>query len=167
MAETRELIEFLRSRRSIRRYLDKPVPEDLIHEILDTARYAPSAYNTQPWRYLVIYNRDVLDKLAEIHGGARPLREAPVAVVVACRMDESPSPVIDCGNTALYIILAAHAHGLGSVWVQTWGYEEKIAEILGLPGNEKPIAIIPLGWPAEKPEPPPRKPLSDLVRIIK
>ncbi len=160
----RDHLEFLKSRRSIRRFKPARVPSEVLMEILDVARFAPSAHNSQPWRYIIIDDPSIKERLASIHGGAKPLRSAPQAIVVVVNRDESPdSYLIDGANTTLYIQLAAHAVGLGTVWIQTMGYEEKIREILGLPENYTPVAILAIGYPDEKPEPPERKSLEEIV----
>ncbi len=72
-----DYIEFLKSRRSIRVFKPEPVPEDLLLKVLDTARYAPSAHNSQPWRFIIVDDPDVKEKLAKLHGGCKPLKNAP------------------------------------------------------------------------------------------
>lgn len=157
-------LEFLRTRRSIRIFKPEPVSDELIMKILDVARFAPSAKNNQPWEFIVVKRKDILDQLSRIHRWAKPIARAPLAIVVIC--DKKLSPIsyhVDCANAAIYIMLAAHALGLGTVWIQSLRNIEEIQKILSIPSNKVPIAIIPVGWPAEKPEPRPRKPLNKLV----
>mgnify|MGYP001772545603 CR=1 FL=1 len=162
--ESERLLELLLTRRSIRRFKDTPVGMDVVLRILDVARYAPSAKNRQPWVYIVVSDREVKSRLAGIHEGARPLEGAPLAIVVACDRSVAPeSYQVDCANTAMYIMLAAHALGLGSVWIQTLRNIEEIQEILGLPSNYIPIAILAIGYPDEHPQPKPRKPLAEIT----
>ncbi|NPA98797.1 MAG: nitroreductase family protein [Crenarchaeota archaeon] len=163
-----ELIEFLRSRRSIRRFKKEKVPMDLIKKILDVARYAPSAHNSQPWRFIVIDDRELLDKLSKMHGGGRPLRNAPQAIVVAC--DERASPdsyLLDCANATIYVQLAAHALGLGTVWIQTMRNIDDIRKLLDMPDHIVPASILAIGYPDEKPEPRPRIPLDEILCVNK
>jgi len=157
-------LKFLRTRRSIRIFKPEPISDELIMKILDVARFAPSAKNKQPWEFIVVKRKDLLDRLSKIHRSAKPIARAPLAIVVIC--DKRLSPIsyqVDCANTAMYIMLAAHALGLGTVWVQALRNIEEIQKILNIPSNKVPIAIIAVGWPAEKPEPRPRKPLNELV----
>lgn len=164
MVAYHDCIEFLLSRRSIRRFQDKEVSLDIIEKILDVARYAPSAKNKQPWIFIIVRKKEILDKLSKIHRGASPLKNASLAIVVACNRHESPvSYQVDCANAAMYIMLAAHALGLGTVWIQTLRNIEDIQGILKLPKHIVPVAILAVGWPAEKPVAKPRKPLSELV----
>ncbi|WFO74972.1 nitroreductase family protein [Desulfurococcaceae archaeon MEX13E-LK6-19] len=165
---SRQHIEFLLTRRSIRRFEDKPVPRDLLLKVIDVARYAPSAKNLQPWEFIIVDDPEVKKKLSGIHVGARPLENAPAAIVVVADKELSPvSYLVDGANATMYILLAAHAYGLGTVWIQTLRNISEIQKILGLPENKVPVAIIAIGWPAEKPGPRPRKPLEELVHINK
>lgn len=157
-------IDFLLTRRSIRRFEDRDVPDDVIKKILDVARFAPSARNRQPWVFIVVRDKGTLEKLASLHHGAAPLRNAPVAIVVACNHEESSvSYQVDCACASMYIMLAAHALGLGSVWIQALRNPMEIREAVGLPENYTPVSIIALGYPAEKPEPKPRKNLEEIA----
>ncbi len=163
-----DLIEFLKTRRSIRRFKKEKVPMEIIEKMLDVARYAPSAHNSQPWRFIVIDDRDILDKLSRIHGGGKPLKNAPQAIVVAC--DERASPdsyLLDCANATIYIQLAAHALGLGTVWIQTMRNIGDIRKILGMPEHVVPASILAIGYPDEKPEPRPRIPLEKIMCMNK
>ena len=158
------LLEFLKSRRSIRRFKPDPVPRDLILKVLDIARYAPSAHNSQPWRFIVVEDPSIKEELANIHGGAKPLRSAPQAIVVVSDKNASPdSYLIDGANAAIYIQLAAHALGLGTVWIQTMRNIRDIRRILDLPENLVPVAILAIGYPDEQPRLRERMPLEKLV----
>lgn len=160
------LLEFLKSRRSIRRFKEiKPSIEEVIKAI-DVARFAPSARNSQPWRFVIIDDQTLTQKLASIHPGAEPLRNAPLAIAVVCCIDESPvSYMLDCANATTYLLLALHALGLGAVWIQTLRNVEEIKKHLELPNNTVPIALIAVGYPGEKPQPKSRKSLEDLVYL--
>jgi nitroreductase len=161
-------LEFLKSRRSIRRFRRDSPPLDLILKAIDIARYAPSARNSQPWRFIVVNDPSLKNKLAEIHPWARPLKEAPIGVVVACHIDESPtSYMLDCANATIYLLLALHALGLGAVWIQALRNVEELRELLGIPNNAIPVAVIAIGYPDEKPEPRPRRPIDEVVFLNK
>ncbi|MCD6488479.1 MAG: nitroreductase family protein [Desulfurococcales archaeon] len=168
MCDLEKCIELLLTRRSIRRFKDEEVSLDIVKKILDITRYAPSAKNRQPWEFIIVSDHSIKDKLSRIHLGARPLARAPLGLVVVCDNEIAPeSYQVDCANAAMYIMLAAHALGLGTVWIQTLRNTREIQEILGLPPNKIPIAILAIGWPAENPAPKPRKTLKDLVHINK
>lgn len=163
-----DLLEFLLTRRSIRQFKPDPVPDELLVKILNISRYAPSAGNRQPWVFVVVKDQEVKEKLSSLHAGSSPLIRAPVGVVVACDKNlSSISYQVDCANAAMYIMLAAHALGLGTVWLQTMRNVEAIQKILELPENYVPIAIIALGYPAEKPQPRARKQLEEITYLNK
>ncbi|RLG83545.1 MAG: nitroreductase family protein [Thermoprotei archaeon] len=159
-----ELLDFLKSRRSIRKFKPTPVPKDLIQKILDTARYAPSAGNRQPWRFIVVDDPSIKEQLANVHPWAWPLKEAPQAIVVVSDKNVSPvSYLVDGANATIYIQLAAHALGLGTVWLQTLRNIEDIQRILNLPENLVPVAMLAIGYPDEQSKPKERLPLEELV----
>ena len=139
----------------------EPVPGNLVFKILNVARFAPSAENMQPWEFIVVKNKELLENLSRIHRWAKI---ASAAIVVICDKELAPiSYQADCANAAMYIMLAAHALGLGTVWIQTLRNVKEVQKILNIPSSKIPIAIIAMGWPAEKPEPKPRKQLKEIV----
>jgi len=159
-----ELLEFLKSRRSIRKFKQKPVERSVLEKALDAARFAPSARNSQPWTFIVVDDRATKEALSKIHRWASPLADAPLAVAVACNPDLSPdSYMLDCSNATIYFMLAAHALGLGTVWIQAVRDNERIKEILGLPENFFVVSLVAVGYPDETPQPKPRKPLEEIV----
>lgn len=161
-----ELIRFLLTRRSIRKFRPELVDMDIIKRILDVARYAPSAGNRQPWIFIVVTDRELKSKLASIHRGANSLNEAPVGLIIACDKNTSPeSYQVDCANVTMYVMLAAHALGLGSVWLQTLRNIEDIQKLLNLPLNYVPVSMLALGYPAETPPPRTRKSLSEITYL--
>lgn len=162
--DSEAMFKFLITRRSIRKYRAQPVEIDVIKKVLDIARYAPSAGNRQPWIFIVVTDKDTKSKLAGIHRWAKPLGEAPVGIVVACDKNTSPDTYqVDCANATMYIMLAAHALGLGTVWLNTLRHVDEVQKILNLPSNYVPVAILALGYPDEFPEPRARKSLSEIV----
>ncbi len=163
-----ELLGFLKSRRSIRRFKPDPIPDEVLLKILDVARYAPSARNSQPWAFIVVKDVEVKRKLAGIHPWAKPLESAPVGIVVACNSEVShESYQVDCASATMQLMLAAHAVGLGSVWLQTLRNVKEIQEIVGLPNNYVPIAMLALGIPDESPTAKKRKELREIVYLNK
>lgn len=160
------LIGFLLGRRSIRRFRKELVPMELVKSVLDVARFAPSAGNRQPWVFIVVTDPEIKSKLVKIHRWAYPLEEAPLGIVVACNKDVSPdSYMVDCANAAMYIMLAAHALGLGTVWIQSLRNVEDIQRIVKLPSNYIPVALLAMGYPNESPTPKPRKSLEEIAYL--
>lgn len=154
-----ELTEAINTRRSIRRFTSEPVSEGDLNEILHAAMQAPSARNEQSWHFVVITERKTLDAIAEGHPYAKMLHEAPVAVAVCGELTNETRQrywMFDCACATQNLLLSAHAHGLGGVWVAIYPREERIALLrwlLGLPENIVPLNVIPLGHPAEQKEP--------------
>lgn len=155
-----EALRNILTRRSIRRYTDQPVEEEKIDLLLRAAMAAPSARNIQPWEFIVLTKRESIDKLATFSPYVGMLRDAPLAIVVCGRTDsEAGSPdywVIDCAAAVQNILLAAHALGLGGVWLGVHPRRERqdvLEQIFKLPENVVPHSVISIGYPAEQKEP--------------
>ncbi len=154
-AATQAVLDNISTRTSIRKFTDEAVSDAQIEKLLRAAMCAPTAMNSQPWRFVVVKDKKILATLAEKMPYAR-LDTAPVAIVVCgdhtgyCKFWEH-----DCSAAAENILLAAHALGLGGVW--TAASDDKrapiVTEELGLPSYITPLCVIPVGHPAENPEP--------------
>jgi nitroreductase len=153
----RELIDTIFSRRSIRRYTEQPVSEEEIKTLLEAAMAAPSASNRKPWHFVVVSERETLNRLAEAHKYAKMLNEAPLCISVCG--DQSVSErfwVQDCSAATENLLLAVAALGLGAVWCGVHPSQERvkdISEILGIEAPVVPLNIIAIGHPAEEKEP--------------
>lgn len=157
-------IEALLKRRSIRVFKDAEVPLDMILKAIDVARYAPSAGNRQPWRFIII--RERLEDLAKIFRHSKLLTNAKVAVLVLANKEESPtSYMVDASLAAMYFWLALHCMGLGAVWIQTLRNINELLEFVNAPQEYVPIALFAIGWPAEEPVPKERKPLNEITYL--
>jgi nitroreductase len=158
-----EALEAILTRRSIREYTQQAVPEELVQELLAAAMQAPSAGNQQPWHFVLVDQRGQLEALAGVLRFGKMLKSAPLAVVVCADLAALPHRgfwVQDCSAAAQNLLLAAHALGLGGVWLGVYPLEERVAalqRILGLPEQVTPLCIISLGYPAARPEPPERR----------
>lgn len=153
-------IDCLLNRRSIRKYKDKIVSKEIIDIILEAAMYAPSARNLQPWHFVVIAKKEMLNKLSEVHPYAKMLKEAPMAILVCGdqSIDENVGYLAqNCAAATQNILLAAHDLGLGSVWLGVYPREPRIQamkELFNLPEHVLPISLIAIGYPdEEKPRP--------------
>ncbi len=152
-------MENILTRRSVRKYTDQPVAEALVTDLLRAAMAAPSAGNQQPWQFVVVRDRAVLDVIAGANPYGGMAREAQVAVVVCGDLRRVQRPHFwaqDCAAATQNLLLAAHAAGLGAVWCGTYPLEERmgpIAAVLGLPEQVVPFAVVPMGYPAETPAP--------------
>ncbi len=149
-------IQALLTRRSTRRFLDRPIPEEDVRTILRTGMSGPSAVNRRPWSFIVVTDRARLDAMAAANGrAADPLRRAPLGILVCGDLErayaEAPDYwVIDGAIAAQNMILAAHDLGIGSVWLGTWPQENKMQaqkELFGLPEDVVPHSIIAFGYP--------------------
>lgn len=172
----------IRARRSVRRYEAREVQAELIDEMLDLCRYAPSAMNGQPWRFVVVQDPALKMRLAEIKDSRCPpekksfsagfLREAPVVVVIGVEGARSFEREIENGVLAAsYLMLAASDRGLGSVYLSAYRSSDPelaraIAAALELSEEIEPIALIPLGYPAEMPAPKDLRPLGEMVQYV-
>jgi len=178
MSQTQEkispeaLLSLLKSRRSIRRYRPDPVPDEMIAQLLEAGRWAPSASNRQPWTFIVVRDEAIRQQIGQ-HAAYYFVRWAHVA--------EAPMIIVLCGDTGkrLYrqflhediglagaqIMLQAKVLGLGTCWVGgvDAAGRQQIAAILKLPENLEVVGLLTVGFPAEDPPPPARKPLTEIV----
>jgi nitroreductase len=169
-----DLMEAIKTRRSIRKYRETRVPENLLKEVLNAARLAPSADNAQPWKIIVVRDEQMKHKVTQACNGQKFLIQAPVVLVVCGIPEEAfqtvggymSSHVIDASIALDHITLAAHSLGLGTCWV-AWFKEEKVKDILGIPEDVRVVALTPLGYPDESPERPSRKNLEELIAYDK
>ena len=149
-------IENILTRRSVRSYTDQDVEPGKIEAILEAGMAAPSGKNGQPWDFIVLTRREILDEMAERLPYAKMLREARVAIAVCADRTKSPYWYVDCSAAAENILLAAHALGLGAVWTATYPYRDRmdvVKELCGLPGSYDSLCVIPVGYPAREARP--------------
>ncbi len=150
------MVKELRERRSIRRYKDIKVEEDILKDILSIGRMAPSGKNKKPWEFLIVDEKKINEKLSQVKPkGGIFLKETPVSIVVVGREDISDTWIEDCSIASIYMQLEAHSRGLGSCWVQIKGRfteegsdaEERVKEILGIEKDKRVLCILSLGYP--------------------
>ena len=150
-----DAIDAILFRRSIRRYTSQPVSDNVIKELLEAAMSAPSAGNEQPWHYVVITDRAILDEIPKYHPYSSMVREAPVAILVCCdlHLDRHDGLwVQDCSAATENLLIAVQAKGLGAVWLGVYPREERVTglrKLLGIPEHVIPFSLIPIGYPAE------------------
>lgn len=151
-----DTMEAILTRRSIRKFTDWQVSRDLIREVLEAAMSAPSAGNEQPWHFVVIDDRPILDEIPKIHPHTAMVNEAPVAILVCGDLNLEKYKgfwVQDCSAATQNLLLAAHAKGLGAVWTGFYPVEDRVLgmqRLLGLPEHVIPLALVPIGYPAQK-----------------
>ena len=154
---SRELLQTIFARRSIRKYTTEPVGEEEVKALLEAAMAAPSSSNRKPWHFVVVTDRRTLDRLAELHPYGKMLFEAPLCIAVCGDPTISErSWVQDCSAATENLLLAATALGLGAVWLGVHPMEGRVSairEVLNIPEAIVPLNLISIGHPAEEKEP--------------
>ena len=163
-------LDVIFSRKSVRSYTDQPVSDEQVETMLRAAMSAPTGMNVQPWRFVVVRDQAVKDKLAGPRGGM--IAQAPVVFVICGETTLMRKPqgqpdaeavavengnwTQDCSAATENLLLAAEALGLGAVWTAAHPYEARvnpIREALGLPENVTPLCVVPCGYPAGDDQP--------------
>ncbi|MFZ3060277.1 MAG: nitroreductase family protein [Candidatus Methanoperedens sp.] len=166
-----ECIETIKGRRSVRRFKAKPVGKEMIEELLDAARMAPSAGNLQARDFIVISNKITKQKLKEAALGQSFIEQAPIVIVAVANIERSSRvyktrgelyAIQDATASVENILLSACSLGLAACWVGAFD-ENAVSELLSIPHKTKPIAIIPVGYADEEPVAPPRMGLDKVV----
>ena len=151
-------MDFLLGRRSIRVYSPGEVSKPVVTKLLESAMAAPSAMTKDPWRFVVVRDKQTLSKLATLHPGAAMLSSAAMAIIVCGDLDVAFDRQIsyllqDCSAATENLLLAAHAQGLGACWVGIHPGEaliKQVRELLSLPAAVIPVAVVSLGQPGEQ-----------------
>lgn len=156
------VLDNIATRTSVRDYEARPVEKEKIEKMLRAAMAAPTAMNKQPWHFVVVDQRNVLDALAGTNPYAKMLKKAPLAIVVCGNTDKMIEGggrdfwIQDASAATENLLLAAHAMGLGAVWTGAYPSEERcisISKVLSLSDNLVPLNMIVVGYPAEHPQP--------------
>jgi len=169
-----DILEIIKNRRSIRSFQNKKISEDIVDKVIEALIWAPSAGNLQSRKFYFIFNQEIKEKLVEA-ASQDFISEAPL-VIVGCADEKTSSKYGERGKNLYSIcdvsagiqnmMLLAQEKGLGTCWVGAFD-EKKVSKILNLPGNLKPIVIIPVGYPAEKPGAPARVSKKEAIEFIK
>jgi nitroreductase len=163
-----DLYEVMKSRYSVRSYLNKPVEQEKLDRILDAARLAPSGSNRQPWKFVVVRDAEMRKKLVSACSNQEFVGQAPVVIAA---VGLTPDRIMSCGvpgdpvDVAIaleHVALAATAEGLGTCWVGAFNQDQTRA-LLGIPANAKVIEVMTLGYPADNLRPKTRKPVKELA----
>lgn len=193
MPEGLTLLDAIYTTRAIRKFQPEPVPLELVARVIEAATMAPSGRNTQPWRFIVIDRTELKDRIGELYRegyyGSRPgwdqrdenedpsiylanhLQEAPVIILACGRLIERTSdrqmtlPIYGAVYPAVQnLLLAATALGLGSALTTiAANIPDQVRELTDLPEHVRPMALIPLGWPARALGPPRRRPVTEIA----
>lgn len=167
-----DVIECIKSRASVRSFKADVIPDTVMDELLDAATQAPCAGNIQEWKFVVVRNPGNKKRLAQAAFEQKIIFDAPVAIVVCADLKEIGNAygergknvfsIQDSAAAAQNLMLAAWDKGIGSCWIGSFN-EKAVKDILVLPSQVRPMAIIPLGYPTSKPKKPGRKPLEEVV----
>lgn len=163
-----EVSEAIRKRNSIRKYEDRPVPEEKLLRILEAARLAPSGRNCQDWKFIIVTDDEKRQELGRLSGGQYHVHTSPVIIAAVATDPEEQMP---CGiqaspvNLAIaidHMTLVAMEEGLGTCWIGAF-VQDKVKEVLGVPEKMSIISLLTLGFPAETGRPKSRKKLEEIV----
>lgn len=142
------------TRRSVRKYQDRPVENEKIEQMLRAAMQAPSAGNQRPWEFIVVKDKDLLYKLSTLSPFSGCVKEAALAIVLLANRDCMKYPEnwqMDLSAATQNLLLQAVELGLGAVWLGVAPLEDRmeyITQLFGLPDNILPFAVVPVGYPA-------------------
>ena len=155
--------ENVRERMTIREFRPDPVPEPVVKKLLQAGRWAPSSRNQQPWRFIVIRDRDVLVRLGGIATSGPFLADAPLAIAIL--MEGSDSPDLDAGRALQQMELVAWEEGLGTCFVglPTAEQQRAVKDLLGVPDSTHLVTVLPFGYRARTPRGKRRRPLSEIA----
>jgi len=162
------ILDVIRERGSIRRYLVKPVPRDELLKILEAARLAQSAANRQPWQFILVTDDAIKKKLAAAARNQSSVREAASVIVCLANPRESAKVgpfegfLIDLAIAIENMALTAWDLGIGSCWIGAFN-EKDVRELLGIPESLRVVSLLTLGYPDEKPRAKNRKPLDEIL----
>lgn len=175
------MLTSIEKRRSIRKYENRSVEEEKIMTMLESARWAPSGNNTQPWHFIVIQSQEMREKVAAVSHQQQWMLSAPVHIAcvadLSSRIGGEEKPVLteespqhelkqvirDTAIAVEHLVLEAENQGLGTCWV-AWFTQEEIRPVLKVPQDKFVVAVITVGYPAHQPSPTPRKKITDMVR---
>ncbi|WP_040214176.1 nitroreductase family protein [Clostridium polynesiense] len=163
-----DVLSAIKERRSIRKFSSKPVEKEKLNKVLEAGRLAPSARNTQPWRFIVVDDKELIQRLYHASQDQHQVLEAPIALVVCTEglnrtmMCGQPSHTVDASIALSFMMLEAQEQGLGTCWLGMFD-PNMVRAILDIPEDVMVMAITPLGYAEEIPEHRSRKSIDDIV----
>ena len=162
-----EVYEAIQKRKSIRKFKPGLVPDETIHRLLEAGTQAPNAFNKEQWEFILIKDRALQDEIAQMRAKIPPqkiaLESAPLILVVYYNNELGMDAIASAYACIENILLAATAEGLGAVTLTSRG--SKIKDLLNIPEGYDVAAIIPIGYPDENPDKPPRIPVAKKLHI--
>jgi nitroreductase len=170
-----EVFEAILKRRSVRDFEKKEIPKEKIEKLKEALIWAPSAGNLQARKFYFVFNEGIKRKLAKAALNQNFIAKAPLVIVSCCDLEKiswygergkNLYTICDVSAAVENLMLVATSEGLGTCWVGAFD-EKEVSKILNLPKNERPIVIVPVGFPKEVPFPPEREPKENLIKEIK
>ncbi len=161
--------DLLKKRRSIRKYKKEMPSMDLIEQCITTACNAPSAHNSQPWKFIIVKNREKINQLGETQRHSQFLKNAPMAIVVLADEELSNHFVEDCSCAIMLLMLRAADLGLGTCWNAVYGDEQRekyVRKVLNLPEKYRVLCNIGIGYPDEEPGSKATKSLEEAAEVV-
>ena len=167
MINPEDFLEFIKNRRSIRSFQDKPIPENEIQMILEAGRWAPSASNKQPWEFYIIRDKEVLKEISKNAIYGRHIKRAPFAIVIIGKKTTSPNYYIqDTSLVSMTMMLMAWSLGIGTCWTGALD-RKKVKILLGLGENDYLLTVLPMGYiKGDVPKPSLRVALDQIIKEI-
>ncbi len=167
MEKAKTVIEVIKTRRSIRKFQEKQLDEETIKKIIEMGTWAPSGLNNQPWKFVIVKDKEMKDKLAEKTRYSHIIKNAPVCIAVFLDNSQSYDRVKDIqaiGACIQNMLLTVHAFGLGGVWLgEILNRKEEVEKLLEVPSELELMAVVALGYPAESGGKGQRKPLEEVI----
>ncbi|MGC8611235.1 MAG: nitroreductase family protein [Athalassotoga sp.] len=159
-----EVIEAIKKRRSVRKYVDKPIPKEILVDIVDCGRLAPSGNNSQPWEFLVVTDKKDLEFLSKITTYGKFIKDGGACIITFCEKNNRHH--LEDGSAATEnMILAAFNYGIGTCWIAGYNrtYEQEILNHFKVPENLRMISILSLGYFDFLPPTPYKRPLDEVL----
>ncbi|GAH64388.1 unnamed protein product [marine sediment metagenome] len=165
-----KVLDVIQKRQSVRKYKEDSIPEKALMRVLEAARLAPSGKNFQPWKFIIVKDKALKEKLAQASAGQFFMAEAPI-IIVGCGFPDNcyahmgrymKSWSVDVTIALEHLMLQAQEEGLGTCWIGSFE-EEEVKAILNIPENVKVLALTPLGYPDEIPRFRGRKSLDEII----
>ncbi len=171
VANPREVTREIRNVRQARLYKPDAVPEDVLNELLEIARWTGSSRNTQPWEFIVVRDPEQLRKISQVRTPINWVADAPLAIAIVLEGASEVGETYDEGRVTERLLIGAHLLGLGggTAWFGDASQQQQGKEILGIPAERTARSVVALGYPSSTKDPRPgaaaggRKPLAEIV----
>lgn len=160
-----ETIEAIKERRSIRKYVEKEIPKEILTDLIDCARLAPTGNNKQAWKFVVITDQGIRENIASEAQYGRFIKEAGACIAVLCDEEAATTPLQDASAATENILIAAKDYGLGSCWVNSYEEEhsQRVENMLQVPDKWKLMTLIAVGYQETSDNNVPKKDLDEVL----